>query len=241
MTSSILPPRSDLAPCSPITQARASTTLDLPEPLGPTTQVMPGSKCSVVDDAKDLKPSRVRLFRCTCSHAPPPRECGVSGSAGKAVTDPTRPSGRTRSTARPDVRRRACAWATPASTLGHAGCSPDAGSCSRLASRVIRSSGWTVSGGETSCSRPQAARTSCLEVAHAAPQPRTSRDEQGVGPTEVAEKGLRHRRFLDASRMPPEERSSVSADDAVPGTPLRVRSVRRVGARPGCTGAAERQ
>ena len=42
MTSSILPPRSVLAPCSPITQASASTTLDLPEPLGPTTQVTPG-------------------------------------------------------------------------------------------------------------------------------------------------------------------------------------------------------
>ena len=35
MTSSILPPRSDLAPCSPMTQARASTTLDLPDPFGP--------------------------------------------------------------------------------------------------------------------------------------------------------------------------------------------------------------
>ena len=65
MTSSILPPRSDLAPCSPITQARASTTLDLPEPLGPTTHVMPGSKRSVVDDAKDLNPRTVKLFRCT--------------------------------------------------------------------------------------------------------------------------------------------------------------------------------
>ena len=63
MTSSILPPRRLLAPCSPITQARASTTLDLPEPLGPTMQVMPGSSCSVVDDAKDLNPLRVRLFR----------------------------------------------------------------------------------------------------------------------------------------------------------------------------------
>src|ERR1051325_250795 len=63
MTSSILPPRSDLAPCSPITQANASTTLDLPEPLGPTMQVMPGSSCSVVDEAKDLNPLRVRLFR----------------------------------------------------------------------------------------------------------------------------------------------------------------------------------
>src|SRR3954470_13173268 len=65
MTSSILPPRSDLAPCSPITQARASTTLDLPEPLGPTTQVIPGSSWSVVAEAKDLNPLRVRLFRYT--------------------------------------------------------------------------------------------------------------------------------------------------------------------------------
>ncbi len=63
MTSSILPPRSDLAPCSPITQASASTTLDLPEPLGPTMQVIPGSSWSVVADAKDLKPFSVRLFR----------------------------------------------------------------------------------------------------------------------------------------------------------------------------------
>ena len=39
----------------------ASTTLDFPEPLGPTTAVMPGSKRSVVDDAKDLNPRRVRL------------------------------------------------------------------------------------------------------------------------------------------------------------------------------------
>src|SRR3990170_4614927 len=65
MTSSILPPRSDFAPCSPITQARASTTLDFPDPLGPTTQVTPGSNWKVVADAKDLKPLRVRLFRCT--------------------------------------------------------------------------------------------------------------------------------------------------------------------------------
>ena len=63
MTSSILPPRSDLAPCSPITQASASTTLDLPEPFGPTMQVMPGSSSRVVDEAKDLKPLSVRLLR----------------------------------------------------------------------------------------------------------------------------------------------------------------------------------
>src|ERR1700710_2358222 len=63
MTSSILPPRRDFAPCSPITQASASTTLDLPEPLGPTMQVIPGSSCSVVEEAKDLNPLSVRLLR----------------------------------------------------------------------------------------------------------------------------------------------------------------------------------
>src|SRR5579862_2527073 len=64
-TSSILPPRSDLTPCSPITHDRASTTLDLPEPFGPTTQVMPGSRRSVVAEANDLKPRMVRLFKYT--------------------------------------------------------------------------------------------------------------------------------------------------------------------------------
>src|ERR1041384_6352181 len=63
MTSSILPPRRLLAPCSPITHASASTTLDLPEPFGPTMQVIPGSSWSVVAEAKDLNPFRVRLFR----------------------------------------------------------------------------------------------------------------------------------------------------------------------------------
>src|SRR3712207_8911567 len=65
MTSSILPPRRLLAPCSPRTQAMASTTLDFPEPLGPTTAVIPGSRRRVVADAKDLKPFSVRLERCT--------------------------------------------------------------------------------------------------------------------------------------------------------------------------------
>src|SRR5512139_2885062 len=65
ITSSILPPRNALAPCSPSTQAMASMTLDLPEPLGPTTQVMPGSSFIVVADAKDLKPFTVKLLRYT--------------------------------------------------------------------------------------------------------------------------------------------------------------------------------
>src|ERR1700685_783200 len=64
-TPSILPPRRDLTPCSPMTQDKASRMLDLPEPFGPTTQVMPGSRRSVVADANDLKPRRVRDFRYT--------------------------------------------------------------------------------------------------------------------------------------------------------------------------------
>jgi hypothetical protein len=47
-----------------MTQARASTTLDLPDPLGPTTAVTPGSKSKVVAEAKDLNPRTVRLLRC---------------------------------------------------------------------------------------------------------------------------------------------------------------------------------
>src|SRR4051812_30880650 len=71
MTSSILPPRSDSAPCSPITQASASTTLDLPEPFGPTMHVMPGSNCRVVADANDLNPRSVRLLRYKVGYSPP--------------------------------------------------------------------------------------------------------------------------------------------------------------------------
>src|ERR1700748_1032722 len=82
MTSSILPPRRLFAPCSPMTQESASTTLDLPDPFGPTTQVMPGSRRSVVAEAKDLKPRTVRDFRYTCSLLP--RNCPAAAPAGGA-------------------------------------------------------------------------------------------------------------------------------------------------------------
>ena len=48
--------RSPLADCSPMTQRTLSDTLVLPQPLGPTTAVTPGSKRSSVLSAKDLKP-----------------------------------------------------------------------------------------------------------------------------------------------------------------------------------------
>ena len=67
ITSSIFPPRKDLAPCSPNTQDKASTTFDLPDPFGPTTQVMPCSKFRMVEEAKDLNPLRFILFRYIAS------------------------------------------------------------------------------------------------------------------------------------------------------------------------------
>src|SRR5919112_1325737 len=85
MTSSILPPRRLLAPCSPSTQAIASTTLDLPEPFGPTTAVIPGSSRSVVGDAKDLKPLSVRLDRCTSDRLPDGYDIPAQGRAGQPI------------------------------------------------------------------------------------------------------------------------------------------------------------
>ena len=66
MTSSIFwRPHRAAAPGRRAPRPMASTTLDLPLPLGPTTTVTPGSSSSVVVSAKDLKPLRVRDFRNT--------------------------------------------------------------------------------------------------------------------------------------------------------------------------------
>src|SRR5258705_12165516 len=86
MTSSIFPPRRAFAPCSPSTQLIASTTLDLPEPFGPTTQVIPGSKRSVVAEAKDLNPRSVRVFRYT---ACAPHQPVLVDSLRRAPPNPT--------------------------------------------------------------------------------------------------------------------------------------------------------
>ncbi|GAA3681088.1 hypothetical protein GCM10022376_20350 [Yimella lutea] len=56
--------------------------MDLPDPLGPTMQVMPGSSFIVVAEAKDLKPFRVRLLTYTSS--------GSSGRATGSVSLPAR-------------------------------------------------------------------------------------------------------------------------------------------------------
>ena len=71
MTSVMLPPRSMRARCSPSTHRMASLTLDLPQPLGPTTAVAPLSKRIAVWSANDLKPCSSSLVSRTY-RAPPP-------------------------------------------------------------------------------------------------------------------------------------------------------------------------
>src|ERR1041385_9406476 len=61
ITSSILPPRSSRADCSPSPQRPASDTLDLPQPWGPTIAVTPSSNSRVTVSAKDLKPESSSL------------------------------------------------------------------------------------------------------------------------------------------------------------------------------------
>jgi hypothetical protein len=62
ITSSMSAARMDLCEVSPMTQRSASTRFDLPQPLGPTTPVSPGSIRKSVGSTKDLKPiSRNRV------------------------------------------------------------------------------------------------------------------------------------------------------------------------------------
>ena len=70
ITSSMAWPLSCLALCSPSTHRMASDTLDLPEPLGPTMTVSPGSNVMCARSAKDLNPLRVSDFRYTVPRYP---------------------------------------------------------------------------------------------------------------------------------------------------------------------------
>src|SRR5262245_20057607 len=74
MTSAISPPRRLLADCSPSTQRTASTTFDLPLPLGPTTAVTPGGNSKTVLSAKLLKPTNSRRLSMTAPKELSPRK-----------------------------------------------------------------------------------------------------------------------------------------------------------------------
>src|SRR3989441_11022763 len=63
MQSAMRSARSDLWLCSPRTQEMASTTLDLPQPFGPTMQVVPDPlNVTTVRSQNDLKPT-ISTFR----------------------------------------------------------------------------------------------------------------------------------------------------------------------------------
>src|SRR5882724_5797395 len=65
ITSSMPPARMALAELAPITQRKASSRLDLPQPFGPTTPVTPGSIRNSVGSTKDLKPESRSRWNCT--------------------------------------------------------------------------------------------------------------------------------------------------------------------------------
>src|SRR6266436_6766300 len=70
MQSAMRSARSDLWLCSPRTQEMASTTLDLPQPLGPTMHVVPDPlNVTTVRSQNDLKP-RISTFRSFSKMSP---------------------------------------------------------------------------------------------------------------------------------------------------------------------------
>ena len=97
MTSSILAERSERGPWAPSTQVTASTTLDLPLPLGPTTTVIPGSNSNTVGSAKDLNPFMLSDFKNIGATLPgasrvgglsPPRRAQIWQCSQKKVERP---------------------------------------------------------------------------------------------------------------------------------------------------------
>src|SRR4029077_15141025 len=70
MQSAMRSARSDLWLCSPRTQEMASTTLDLPQPFGPTMQVVPEPlNVTTVRSQNDLKPT-ISTFRSFSKMSP---------------------------------------------------------------------------------------------------------------------------------------------------------------------------
>src|SRR6185437_14065753 len=82
ITSSISPPRMERALFSPIAQRSASTTLDLPQPFGPTTPVRPGRISTVAGSAKLLNPAMRRREKLTGK-----RNSRLSGGGGDQLLE----------------------------------------------------------------------------------------------------------------------------------------------------------
>ena len=109
MTSSARARRS-ARPCSPSAQRSASARLLLPDPLGPTTALIPGPNSTRVRSANDLKPAagaragapgRLTRRRRSASAdgaraGSPPSASSAAAAAAVSATTPRRPSPRSR-------------------------------------------------------------------------------------------------------------------------------------------------
>src|ERR1700753_3426507 len=88
ITASMSEARNDLCEVSPIAQRSASTRFDLPQPLGPTTPVRPGSIMKSVGSTNDLKPWRRRrvsfigTYPLLAGHEPPCLDNTIEGNVG---------------------------------------------------------------------------------------------------------------------------------------------------------------
>src|SRR5258708_4397770 len=93
MTSSILPPRRDLADCSPKTQAMASEIFDLPQPFGPTIAARPSPwNLSSVRSQKDLNPRICNFFNLSNLGSLDSGQCeGIGGWGANRYSSDTLP------------------------------------------------------------------------------------------------------------------------------------------------------
>src|SRR5215207_7414090 len=182
MTSSILPPRSALAPCSPSTHAIASTTLDLPEPLGPTTHVMPGSNRRLVAEAKDLKPFSVRDLRCTTLR----RRTAVGPARGRALGAGLYPAREPPRASDLRDRRRSCRRALRArrGDWRRGLCQDRLGQLGEPSEPVLQVTGLSLGAQSIDLG---------FQVAYSGPEVRHLVQEATIrNSTDIAEKGLRH-------------------------------------------------
>src|SRR5262249_3316644 len=110
-------PRKRVGACSPRIQRMASTTFDLPQPLGPTTAVIPDAKLIVVGSKKDLKPINSRLFKRMRPTHPTPHHQHLIPSHYKADQDSYLVNRANRPTPGPN----ACSLDLPHRAFGHPG------------------------------------------------------------------------------------------------------------------------
>ena len=124
MTSSMPEARMVLYELSPITQRSASSRLDLPQPLGPTTPVRPGSMNSSVGSTNDLNPesrSRVNFIlpQAPVLAAPQARSGSIFARNASIVVSPSNLSPLMKKVGMPVTPKPSALLAHRQNALGH--------------------------------------------------------------------------------------------------------------------------